>query len=65
MHECTNNPDKVWKMVVELKFSDSLSEADPMERSCLIIGQLEHLKETDFTEIEAKLRPRVDEEVAL
>ncbi|XP_062501169.1 probable aminopeptidase NPEPL1 [Corticium candelabrum] len=48
-------------VVVELKFSSSISESDPQEQPCLIIGQLEHLKDADFADIRKKLKPRVEE----
>ena len=60
-----NSRTKSSMVVVELKFSSSISESDPQEQPCLIIGQLEHLKDADFADIRKKLKPRVEEKVTV
>ena len=47
----------------KLQFRGSLSTSDPRKSPVLIVGQLGHLTSLSFSDVAARLQPRVDEEV--
>ncbi|XP_050294719.1 probable aminopeptidase NPEPL1 [Anthonomus grandis grandis] len=48
--------------MAKLVFRSGLSKTDPQLNPVLIVGQLKHLNQLRFTDIRAKLEPRVNEE---
>lgn len=46
----------------KLQFRGSLSTSDPRKSPVLIVGQLGHLTSLSFSDVAARLQPRVDEE---
>ena len=48
---------------VEIRFASELEKSPSDDFSCLIIGQLSHLRKIKFDDIACKLQPKIDAEV--
>ncbi|XP_065827111.1 probable aminopeptidase NPEPL1 [Oscarella lobularis] len=48
--------------MAELVYSTAVSKSDPLDRTCLIVGQVPHVKQIKFERLANVLSPRVDEE---
>ena len=50
--------------MAELVYSTAVSKSDPLDRTCLIVGQVPHVKQIKFERLANVLSPRVDEEAS-